>query len=156
MKKKRITAVIVGFVVIFAVLWFFLLKPGPPARVEKLRMGVYTGSISTLVYIAQQQGFFKRHGIDLTVENYQTGVQAMEDLLAGKIDAATASEFVLVLQGFKRQDLRTIGTISASDNCEVVARRDRGIRKPDDLRGKRVGVSKGTGAEFFLNVFPFL
>jgi NitT/TauT family transport system substrate-binding protein len=154
MKQKRITAAIVGFVIIFGVLAFFLLKDlRPPEKIEKLRMGVYAGSISALVYVAQQQGFFKRHGIDLTIENYQAGTLAVEDLAAGKVDMATAAEFVLALQAFKRQDLRTIGTVSASDNCEVIARRDRGIGKPDDLKGKRIGVSKGTGSEFFLNVF---
>jgi len=33
-------------------------------------------------------------------------------------------------------------------------RRDRGIEAPEDLRGKKVGVTKGTNAEFFLD--PFL
>ena len=77
----------------------------------------------------------------------------MNDLLADKVDVATATGFVLALQGFKRSDLRAIGTISSSDNVEVVARRDRGIKNPEDLRGKRIGVSKGTVNEFFLTAF---
>jgi NitT/TauT family transport system substrate-binding protein len=154
MKKKRVTTVIVGFVIIFAVLaFFFLKKPTPPGKVEKLRMGVYAGPVSALAYVAQQQGFFKRHGIDLTIENYQTGRHAVEDLVAGKVDVATASEFILAILGFKSQDLRAIGTISGTSHIEVVARKDRGIRKPDDLRGKRIGVSKGTASEFFLDAF---
>jgi NitT/TauT family transport system substrate-binding protein len=36
---------------------------------------------------------------------------------------------------------------------EVVARRDRGIKNPEDLKGKIVGVPKTTIAEFFLNTF---
>ena len=36
---------------------------------------------------------------------------------------------------------------------EVVARRDRGIKNPEDLKGKIVGVPKTTIAEFFLNNF---
>jgi NitT/TauT family transport system substrate-binding protein len=55
--------------------------------------------------------------------------------------------------GFKRKDLRGIGTISASDTVEVIARKDRGIEKPQDLKGKLVGVSRGTVNDFFLNVF---
>jgi NitT/TauT family transport system substrate-binding protein len=87
------------------------------------------------------------------MENYQTGIHPVEDLVAGKVDVATASEFVLAIQGFKKQDLRTIGTISASNAIEVIGRKDHGIRKPEDLRGKRVGVSKRTASEFFLNAF---
>ena len=36
---------------------------------------------------------------------------------------------------------------------EVIARRDRGIEKPEDLRGKRIGVTKNTISEFFLSTF---
>ncbi len=151
--KARFLTILLVLILFGVASLFFLKNLRSPEKIEKLRIGAYAGPISALVYVAQQQGFFKRHGLDLTIENYQTGALAVEDLVAGKVDVATAAEFVLALQGFKRQDLRTIGTVSASDNCEVIARRDRGIGKPDDLRGKRVGVSKGTGSEFFLNVF---
>ena len=106
-----------------------------------------------MIYIAQEKGFFKRHGLDLDIANYQAGAYAVNDLLADKVDVATATGFVLALQGFKRPDLRAVAAISSSDNVEVVARRDRGIKNPEDLRGKRIGVSKGTVNEFFLSAF---
>lgn len=153
MKKERII-VLTAVLMILVGLGFLLLRKGAsPERVEKLRIGVFADSICALVYVAQQQGFFKRHGVDLTIENYQTGSYAVNDLVAGKVDVATASEFALVLQGFKTGDLRAVGTISTADNVEVVARRDRGIEKPADLRGKRVGVPRNTGADFFLRTF---
>jgi NitT/TauT family transport system substrate-binding protein len=71
----------------------------------------------------------------------------------GKVDVAAAAESVLALWGLKRGDLRGIGTISASDTVEVIARKDRGIEKPQDLKGKLVGVPRGTVNDFFLSVF---
>jgi ABC-type nitrate/sulfonate/bicarbonate transport system substrate-binding protein len=146
------------FILFFSLLLFGLSCVSCGSRdgsetVERLRIGVYPDSISALVYIAEQQGMFKRHGLDVSLESYQTGAYAVTDLLAGKVDVATAAEFVLVLQGFKRQDLRVVGTISSTEINEVVARRDRGIMKPEDLRGKTIGVTKGTIAEFFLSAF---
>jgi NitT/TauT family transport system substrate-binding protein len=38
------------------------------------------------------------------------------------------------------------------DNA-IVARRDRGIAKPADLKGKRIGVTLGTNADFFADAF---
>jgi NitT/TauT family transport system substrate-binding protein len=128
-------------------------KPADPGKAEKLRIAIYPDTVSALIYIAQEQGFFKRHGLDVSLENYQTGVFAVNGLIASKADVATATEFVLAVQGFKRGDLRVIAAISFSDSMEVVARRDRGIKKPEDLRGKIVGVPKTTIAEFFLNNF---
>jgi ABC-type nitrate/sulfonate/bicarbonate transport system substrate-binding protein len=153
-KKKALIALGSGIFVILAVLAFFLLtKSGNPERVEKVRVGVFADSICSLVYIAQEQGFFKRHGLDLAIENYQAGVFAVDDLLAGKLDLATATEFVLALKGLKAADLRAVGTISETDTVKVVAGRDRGVEKPEDLRGKLIGTTKNTVSEFFLHTF---
>ena len=128
-------------------------SPAVPEKTEKLRIGVFPDTISALIYIAQEQGFFKRHGLDVSLEGFQTGAFAVNGLISDKVDVATASGFVLALQGFIRPDLRAIAAISSTDIVEVIARRDRGIGKPEDLRGKRIGVTKNTIAEFFLSTF---
>ena len=154
MKRKRIIALVAGVIFILVVAAFFLLrKPGSPEKVEKLRVGVAANPICTLVYVAHQQGFFNRHGLDVTIEGYPAGAYAVDDLLVGKVDVAAAAESVLALWGLQRADLRGIGTISASDTVEVIARKDRGIEKPEDLKGKLVGVPRGTVNDFFLSVF---
>jgi len=154
MKKKAIVVLVATLVIILVVLFFFLLrKPPAPEKVEKVRIGLLPDSVSALLFIAQQQGLFERYGLDVSFQNHQAGAFAVNDLLADEIDIATATEFVLALQAFKREDLRAIGTISSSETIEVVARRDRGIRKPEDLKGKIVGSSKGTAADFFLRTF---
>ena len=128
-------------------------KSSVPEKVEKLRIGVYTDSICALIYIAQQQGFFKRNGLDVSIANYGAGIYAVNDLLADKVDVATAAELVMALQVFKNRELRALGTTGSTHTVEVVARRDRGIEKPGDLRGKRFGITKNTISEFFLANF---
>jgi len=154
MKKKGIVVLVATLVIILVVLCFHLLRrPPAPEKVEKLRIGVAANPICALIYVAHQQGFFKRHGLDVTIEGYPAGSYAVDDLLSGKVDIAAAAESVLALWGFKRKDLRGIGTISASDTVEVIARKDRGIEKLQDLKGKLVGVPRGTVNDFFLSVF---
>ena len=154
MKKKRTTAAIVGFVIILAVLAFFLLKElRPPEKIENLRIGALPDFYNALLYIAQAKGMFQRHGINLSLENYQAGTYAVNDLVAGKLDVAAASEFVLARQAFHQPALRAVSIISLSDSIEIVARRNHGIEKPEDLRGKRFGASKGTISDFFLSTF---
>jgi NitT/TauT family transport system substrate-binding protein len=154
MKRTRTLILAAGVMVLFVALGLLVFKtPAPPKKIENLRVGILPDSVSALLYIAKQQGMFKRQGVDVAFENYQAGAYAVNDLLAGKVDVATAIEFVLVLQGFKKEDLRAIGTISSSDTIEVVAGKDRGIKKPRDLIGKSVGSSKGTATDFFLSSF---
>ena len=151
--KTRYWLIVLGSIMLAGLSLSSCTKPSVPQKTEKLRIAIYPDTVSALIYIARDQGYFKRHGLDVSFEDYQTGVLAVNGLTAGKADAATATEFVLAIQGFKRQDLRVIAAISFSDSMEVVARRDRGIKKPEDLRGKTVGVPKTTIAEFFLNTF---
>jgi NitT/TauT family transport system substrate-binding protein len=151
---KKILKPLAVIIILLSVLCFLLLrKPPAPEKVEKVRIGLLPDSVSALLYIAQQQGLFERLGLDVEFENYQAGAFAVNDLLADKIDIATATEFVLAVQGFKREDLRAIGTISSSETIEVVARRDRGIAKPEDLKRKTIASSKGTATDFFLSTF---
>ena len=128
-------------------------KPAVPEKAEQLRIGVFPDTISALTYIAQEQGFFKRHGLDVSLEKFQTGAFAVNGLISDKVDVATASGFVLALRGFRSPDLQAVAAISSTDIVELVARRDRGITKPKDLRGKLIGVTKTTIAEFFLSTF---
>jgi NitT/TauT family transport system substrate-binding protein len=154
MKRRGIVLSVAAGVIVFAALSITsCTKPAVPEKTEQLRIGVFPNTVSALIYIAQEQGFFKRHGLDLDIANYQAGAYAVNDLLADKVEIATASEFVLAMQGLKRPDLRAVAAISSADNVEVVARRGRGIKKPEDLKGKLIGVSKGTANEFFLSSF---
>jgi ABC-type nitrate/sulfonate/bicarbonate transport system substrate-binding protein len=154
MKRKGIVLLVTAGVILFVFLGvLFLRKPAVSEKTERLRIGVFPDTISGLIYIAREQGFFKRHGLDVSLEDFQTGAFAVNGLISDKVDVATASGFVLALQGFGRSDLRAIAAISLTDIVEIVARRDRGIEKPEDLRGKRIGVTKNTIAEFFLSTF---
>jgi NitT/TauT family transport system substrate-binding protein len=154
MNKKVIILLAAGALIVLTVsVFFFITKSSVPQKTEKLRIAIYPDTVSALIYIARDQGFFKRHGLDVSFEDYQTGVLAVDGLTAGKADAATATEFVLAIQGFKREDLRVIAAIAFSDSMELVVRRDRRIKNPEDLKGKTIGVPRTTIAEFFLNAF---
>ena len=153
MKRKGIVVVVAAGVIVLAVLAvLFVRNNGGPKEREKLKVGV-NEAISALIFVGQERGMFKRHGLDLSLKNYQVGLYSINDLVEGKIDVAGCTELVLALQGFKRSDLRALGTIASADSIDVVARKDRGINRPEDLRGKRVGVNRNTISDFFLLSF---
>ncbi len=60
----------------------------------------------------------------------------------------------VVFQSFQHPDLRVIAITGFSDNSSrIVARKDRGIYKPTDLKGKNIAAQKGTVFHFFLHMF---
>jgi NitT/TauT family transport system substrate-binding protein len=52
-----------------------------------------------------------------------------------------------------RGELKIVSVIAKSDRTELIARKDHGISKISDLKGKKVGVTPATNAEFFLGAF---
>ncbi len=47
-------------------------------------------------------------------------------------------------------DLRIFGTVSKFRINELIARSDKGIEKPEDLKGEKIAVLKRATSEFFL------
>ena len=127
-----------------------LVAPAKWVSAEPIRLGLPRQMGSSLVWVADNQGFFKKRGVDIVVKEYEAGVMAVNDLAADKIDMAVSAEFVFVLQSLKNPDLRMPATICMAFDHEFVVRKDRGISQPQDLRGKRVAVTRGSSGEFFL------
>ena len=121
--------------------------------VEKITLGAVAVESSSLMYIADALGMFKAHGLDVTVIDFPDGVKASDDLLKDRLDVAAVSDFVFVTKSFMRNDLRIFGSIFRGDTFEVIARKDHGITKPAHLKGRRIGLTRGTVLDFFMETF---
>ncbi len=121
--------------------------------VEKVTIAAYLGEFSSLVFIAENQNYFVDNDLDVTITEYQTGLGPIQAVLAGDADFATAAEFVLVSNSFNHEDLKALSTIDLANAIELVARKDRGISNPTDLKGKKIAIPQKTQAEFFLGSF---
>jgi len=144
-----VLAIVLG--VGFGVSWGRSVPP-----LEKVTLAVYRGPDSALIYDASSEGFFLREGLDVTLVPFDSGAEAIAAMLNGKADFSTAADFVLVKNSFSRRELRVVASISRSDIHEVVARRDRSISEPKDLRGKRVAYAAGSGSQYYLSRFLVL
>jgi NitT/TauT family transport system substrate-binding protein len=124
--------------------------------VEKVTIATYLGEFSSLVFVAENQGYFIDNGLDTTITEYETGLGPVQAVLAGDADFATAAEFVLVSNSFNHEDLKALSTINLANAIELVARKDRGINNLTDLKGKKIAIPQKTQAEFFLGSFLIL
>lgn len=139
--------------VIIGGLWATQGQKSQEEHLEKATIGVARQPIASLVVIAQQQEYFAEEGLDVTLNRYTIGRNALDDVFAGKNDLATVADTPIVFQSFERQDFDIVATVGSDSLMGVIARRDRGIQTPTDLRGKRVAVTKGTAPHFFLHSF---
>jgi len=123
---------------------------------ERLTLGTVPVDAASLVWVAKRQGYFAQQEVDIDIRLYETGNLAVQDLRAGKLDLATALVFVTLRHCIQCSDLRIIAGLVEGQTHELVARRDRGITAPVDLKNKRVGISRSTSSEYYFNLMMLL
>jgi len=70
----------IGIVVVAGML--LCLGPlNPLAFAQPLRIGVFPNLHCALIYLADSQGFFKKHGIQVAIKEYESGPTAVNDLM---------------------------------------------------------------------------
>ncbi len=118
--------------------------------VDKITLASASNDVGFLVYIAEKHGYFMANGLDVTINDYEAGKLATDALVAGQADISTGADFVLVSHSFDNPDLRAIGTIATARDCKLIFRKDHGIEKPEELRSKKIGITKKSSGEFYL------
>lgn len=121
--------------------------------VEKITVAAFAGDITALVYFAKEKGLFEKKSLEVTINDFAGGKATAQAMLTGKADISTSSSSVFVSKSFIHSDLRTIGTISTFEHLELIARKNSGISSVPNLKGKSVGLTKGSSGEFFLGTF---
>lgn len=134
-----------------------LKKDANPQKTERvmLRVGVASagGEFSSLVVVADAEGYFAEEGLEVILFKEASGVSALKNLESRNLDIVTASDFAFVNNSFVDDTTKIIATIDTALAVDVVARRDAGISSPADLRGKKIGVVPETAADFVLAGF---
>jgi NitT/TauT family transport system substrate-binding protein len=128
------------------------------AQAQELRVGAASNVGGMIVFVAQDKGFFAKHGLDAKVIVRNTGSALTKSLRAGEIDFAPAAFTNLPVALEKGIKLRgVVGYLGASyskptsdGNVGIVARPGTGITRIADLKGKTIGVSFGTTGDLYL------
>ncbi|MCX6910290.1 MAG: NrtA/SsuA/CpmA family ABC transporter substrate-binding protein, partial [Verrucomicrobia bacterium] len=125
-----------------------------PETTMPVTMAVGMLPLTSLAILADHEGLFSRAGVAVNVKKCATGVIAMNALLSGEAQVAVAGDTPVVFGSFKRQDFRIVTGVASWDNdVTIVARKDRGIVRPADLKGKRIATQETSVAQFFLHMF---
>jgi NitT/TauT family transport system substrate-binding protein len=101
--------------------------------------------IASIMFVAQEQGFFKQYGADVELRQFDNGTAAARAVVAGDIDASMSLTALIISQianadvnlvgiyGFPRPDFQLATTDPAKASCA-------------DVKGQQVGVDTPGGA----------
>lgn len=125
------------------------MVPLSVAHAQKITLGATRTAL--LVWVADARGFFEAEGLDVKIELFQSGSFAADALVEKRVDLSTTSEAAFVSRSFKHSQLRILATLSSSETARLVGRKDRGIAAPQDLVGKRIGITRKSTSDFLLS-----
>ena len=119
-----------------------------------ISIAVSTTPLSTPVFVADKKGFFKKQGLNVTLQRRHGGYKCLKTVLDGQADFATTSDYPIMINAFKRSDFEVITTFVSSDNdVKMMADKRKNIMTPADIKGKNVGVVIGGSSHYFLDRF---
>src|SRR5438477_7755905 len=124
----------------------------PAAQPIKMVIARTSGPASSLLFVADDQGFLKANGIEADIRNYPSSADATNALVAGEIVGAQPSAQIVNSLLGRGQDVKVLGVVSRNPkDMKVVGTAD--ITKPADLKGKKVAVVAGSASEFLMTSY---
>ena len=151
--KKRGVLLALATLMIGAVAFVALRSPDTSTGVVmKVTIAVPTQINSALVHVASGQGLFLKAGLDVVTHPFELGKDALQSVLEGKADLAVVADTPVMFALLGGADIVMLAGISqVRRDLAIVVQSDVGIQQIQDLRGKSVGVTKGTNMTYFLD-----
>jgi ABC-type nitrate/sulfonate/bicarbonate transport system substrate-binding protein len=157
-KSSRWTYLIIVVVIIALIVGGYFLFLGDDDKysgeVDKVTLGAETSLLTAAVWIADEKGFFEEFGLDVEIEEFESGKASFNDMLNNGVDISTVAPTPIMFNSLVREDFSIFATfVSSTEDVKVIARKDSGINQAEDLIGKKIGTPAGTTGQFFLSTF---
>jgi len=108
--------------------------------------------LSTPFYVANAIGAFDDTCVSVTFDEVVGGQRAFAKVMRGEADFGTSSDSVIAFQSLANRAFVTHAVFVQSDNdVKLITRPSAQINSALDLKGRRIGVTKGTASEYFLS-----
>src|SRR3954471_14491358 len=128
------------------------MATGAMAQVKEVRIDWATYNPVSLVLRDQKllEQEFAKDGITIRWVQSAGSNKALEFLNAGSLDFGSTAGAAALVGKINGNPLKTIYVYSRPEWTALVTRKDTGITKVEDLKGKRVAVTRGTDPHIFL------
>ena len=120
-------------------------------RPLKLRIAVHTQTVGAPDVIAIRQGYFKQEGLEVEWRRFALGKEGRDAMIAGALDinSTAPTPFLIGLDKGIPFTAIAVNSYFCGTN-HVVVRKESDINTPAQLKGKKIGVPKGTITEYVL------
>jgi ABC-type nitrate/sulfonate/bicarbonate transport system substrate-binding protein len=120
---------------------------GASAQLTKMTIATGVDPAFSQFYVAKEGGLFEKNGLDVTINTGPSGSAMVPFLVNNQVQAAYGSDLAGVINHQVDGNIVAVADGTFLANWESVVTRN--IDTLEGLKGKKVGVAVGTGAEIF-------
>ena len=133
---RSLKAALVAALVAFA-------TAAPAQEKASLRLNWYLGGSQSMFHLGVERGFFREEGIDLALNEGRGSARSVQLINTKEDSFAMADAGSLMLGASKGLKAKAVMSVVNVSSFAIVARKDSGIARLDDLKGKRLAVTAG-------------
>jgi NitT/TauT family transport system substrate-binding protein len=129
------------FILGISAFYFFSLGVAAyTAELTRMPVGMLISGEMSPTYIAQKKGLFEKYGLGVDLMYFQGGSQAIQALVAGQIPLTVTAGPEGVVARVQGGDILLLSTNNTTLAFTLFVSPE--IKKPEDLRGKKAGISR--------------
>jgi ABC-type nitrate/sulfonate/bicarbonate transport system substrate-binding protein len=106
--------------------------------------------VSAHAYIAEHEGYFAKHGLDIKFETATNAKICQDMLLANKAEIMVGADGPFTVVAPNNPPFKMVAHLGTNPETAIFARKDRGITDFASLKGKKIGYLPGTVSYFFV------
>lgn len=125
------------------------------AAADPVKLKIADIASNPVFRVAENQGIFKKYGIDATIVTFATPAEGINSLFIKQTDVAFGADFP-ILNAVSKGDYAIIGATGGDADKQAAqwklfVRDD--IQKPEDLKGKKLSTLRGTFIPYMWDVY---
>ena len=145
---KRLSTLIFTGVIALTLIVGMSAAPAADRPLQKINVAFssISGNMAPL-WVTQDKGFFRKNGLDVQVILIESGTTTAQALVAGDISFATLAGPAVIQSNLRGADAVMIAGIVNTLTFQLFT--EKGITRPDQFKGKSVGVTRyGSATDF--------
>ena len=126
----------VSVTVIFLSIWAFLAFP---AQKLTLMLDWFPNVDHLPIYVARQQGYFSEKGMEIKILSPSDTSDALKLAASGSVDIAISYQPQTIIAASQGINITVVGRLIEHPLTTLLFLKGKGISKPSDLEGKKIG-----------------
>lgn len=121
---------------------------------SEIRLGCEKSLLTAPVWIAEDKGYFEKNGLRVNIKAFDSGKASLTSLITeGNLDICTVAQTPIMFNSFNKSNFKIISSmVTSTEDVKVIGNSDAGIKYAKDLKGKRIGLTKGSTGEYYFSL----